>query len=133
MEGSCITPAIRSCGTESVSSERNICLFITSTMAVVSCASKLLLGRVQGLSRVASSFKYATASTGKYADSNNEIKGGGNVALIHTMKTRRGVEVFRRFCKIAESDSIVMYVLLPVLPSAWNNSAPTRRIFMKLF
>jgi len=33
-------------------------------MAVVSCASKLLLGRVQGLSRVASSFKYATASTG---------------------------------------------------------------------
>lgn len=62
-------------------------------MAVVSCASKLLLGRVQGLSRVASSFRYVTASTGKYANSNSEVKGGGKVALKHTMKTRRGVEV----------------------------------------
>ena len=91
--GSYITQAIRSCGTESVSSERNSCLFISSTMAVVSCASKLLLGRVQRLSRVTSSFKYATASTGKYANSNSEVKGRSKVALAHTMKTRRGVKV----------------------------------------
>jgi len=60
-------------------------------MAVVSCASKFLFGRVQGLSRVASSFKYATTSTGKYANSISEVK--GKVAFIHTMKTRRGMEV----------------------------------------
>jgi len=60
-------------------------------MAVVSCASKLLLGRVQGLSRVASSFKYATASTGKYANSNSDATGRDKVAHLHTMKTRRGV------------------------------------------
>jgi len=91
--GSYITQAIRSCGTESVSSERNSCLFISSTMAVLSCASKLLLGRVQRLSRVTSSFKYATASTGKYANRNSEVKGRSKVALVHTMKTRRGVKV----------------------------------------
>jgi hypothetical protein len=39
-------------------------------MAVVSSVSKLFLGRVQGLSRVAASLKYASTSTGKFANSN---------------------------------------------------------------
>jgi len=39
-------------------------------MAVVTSVSKLLLGRVQGFSRVASSVKYASTSTGKYAERN---------------------------------------------------------------
>jgi hypothetical protein len=35
--------------------------------------------------------------------------------------------IFKRVCKTAQSD----YYLRRVCPSAWNNSAPTRRIFMK--
>jgi hypothetical protein len=94
-------------------------------MAVVSTASKLLLGRVQGLSRVASTFKYATTCTGKYANSNSEVKGRGKVALIHTVKTGRGVEVslhsflgsFAKLRKLTISVFMYMYVLIESLGS----------------
>jgi len=44
--------------------------------------------------------------------------------------------IFRRVLKIAESDFVVSVrpsVYLSDLPSAWNNSAPTGRIFMKFY
>jgi hypothetical protein len=39
--------------------------------------------------------------------------------------------VFRRVRKIAKSDRWLRHVCPSVRPSAWNNSAATRRIFMK--
>jgi hypothetical protein len=40
--------------------------------------------------------------------------------------------VFRHGCKIAKSDCYIRHVCPSVLPSFWNNSAPTGRTFMKL-
>ena len=45
---------------------------------------------------------------------------------------RNGYLLFRRFRKIAKSDYWLRHVCPPVRLSAWNNSAPTSRIFMKL-
>jgi hypothetical protein len=48
----------------------------------------------------------------------------------HDFKARVGTTViFRRVRKIAKKD----YSLRRVSPSAWNNLAPTRRIFMKFY
>ena len=39
--------------------------------------------------------------------------------------------LFRRVCKIAKSDYKLRHICSSVLPSAWNNSAPIGRIFLK--
>jgi len=39
--------------------------------------------------------------------------------------------VFRRFSRIAKSHYYLRHIYLPVRPSVWNNSAPTRRNFIK--
>jgi hypothetical protein len=62
-------------------------------MAVVSSASKLLFGRLQGFSRVAYNFKYVSTSTGKYGNSSSKVTGRGKVFSIHGMKASWGVKV----------------------------------------
>ena len=41
------------------------------------------------------------------------------------------IPLFRRVCKISKTYSWLRHVRLFIRPPAWNNSAPTRRIFMK--
>jgi hypothetical protein len=48
-------------------------------MAAVSTASRLLAGRIHGLSKVASCVKYASTSTGEYASSVSIVINAGRL------------------------------------------------------
>ena len=48
------------------------------------------------------------------------------------MHAQTNIMILGHFRKIAKCDSYLPYVCLSIFSSAWSNSAPTGRIFMKL-